>query len=104
MELTDTQKETVEQMIGVWFQTSSSYRMVNRLPEGKTGTEALRESGGPRCDDEKWLQLLGEAACGDHFLRTSAWPARVLTAEEWAYYKKLGGGTYSGVSSTKEKL
>lgn len=89
-------KERIKGLVGVYFQTSRAYGYVHRLPEGKTGMQALRESGGQRCDDEKWLRGLGEQACGEHYLRMYASESDriVLTLEEFAYYRSVGGGTY----------
>lgn len=96
MTLSDSDRERIQGLIGVYFQVSRAYGHVMRLPYGKTGMEALRESGGQRCDDEEWIQGLGEEHCGDYYLRVHAPNSqRVrLTPEEFNYYRHLGGRTY----------
>lgn len=53
----------------IWFSISNKYRTIARFPVGKTGKQALAECGGQRCDDAKWIEMLGEAGAGDHYLR-----------------------------------
>ncbi len=75
-----------------WCQTSSKYRLVSRLPEGKTGREALAEAS----DREEWATCMGESSAGDYYLRTYAKGDLEMTLDiaTWTAYKKLGGGTY----------
>lgn len=80
----------------VWYQTSGRFRHAAKLPEGKTGKQALAECGGPRCDDQAWIDGMGEAHSGDYYLRCHA-PDEdtvVMTREEWHAFKKAGGTTY----------
>ena len=48
-----------------WYQVSHRFRMVARLPDGKTGVQALIEA-----------------------------EVRTLNPEEWSAFRKAGGGTY----------
>lgn len=95
--MTDGDRARIEALVGTYFQVSRAYGRVARLPEGKTGMEALRECGGQRCDDEKWLQAMGEARCGEYYMRVYGSNSLVvtLTPEEFMYYRKCGGDTYS---------
>lgn len=91
--LTPEQKKRVESLVGIWFQVSAKYRHLARLPEGKTGKQALQDAE-PDRDYSQW----DEGACGDHFLRCfphhSTFGVMELNVDEWAYYKKIGGSTY----------
>lgn len=78
-----------------WCQTSSKYRSVARLPEGKTGMEALCEANGTGMDEA--LYRWDEASAGDSYLRSNSVPIQdrmELDPATWQAYKKLGGGTY----------
>lgn len=80
-----------------WFSVSHKYRIVARFPEGKTGKQALAESGGQRCDDQAWVDGMGEGHSGDHYLRCYAREAdlwKELSIEEWREFRKAGGTTY----------
>lgn len=77
----------------IWFQVSGRFRLVAKLPDGKTGMQALAECGGQRCDDQKWIDGLGERHCGDYYLRCYA-ASEELTRKEWHTFKKSGGKTY----------
>ena len=81
-----------------WYSVSNKYRMVARLPEGKTGKQALAESGGQRCGDQAWIDGMGEASAGDHYLRCYA-PTVELSREEWAAFRAAGGTTYLSAHS-----
>jgi hypothetical protein len=85
----------------IWFQVSSRHRIVARFPKGKTGKQALAESGGQRCDDQAWIDGMGEGGSGDFYLRVYAnteglW--KELTIAEWRAFKKAGGTTYQSYS------
>jgi hypothetical protein len=84
-----------------WYQTSRKYRMLCRLPEGKTGVEALvdAEKSTRPWDAEKWAKGLGEGSAGDHFLRCHATSKDGLSTEvdqaTFDAFRKLGGDTYA---------
>jgi hypothetical protein len=82
-----------------WFQISRAYRTVARLPEGKTGIQALIDATKDRREDaERWANGLGEASAGDHYLRVHS-PKKdqlELTFHEFAAFRRMGGGTYQG--------
>lgn len=93
-----------------WYQVSRNHRMLARLPEGKTGMEALidaeNESGHPHPDLEEWAHGLGEAHAGDSFLRCHAMRLASRFPDEFAHlsktldsftfneWRRLGGETY----------
>lgn len=78
----------------VYFQVSRRYRIVVRLPEGKSGIQILSEvSGKPQ-----WALQLGEAQAGDYYLRVYAESAGLwlkLTVAQWNAWRAAGGRTYS---------
>lgn len=103
----------------IWFQTSARHRMVARLPEGCTsGVTALIENRlrdvESRTDWSEplkeywrqewvfWARGLGEWSAGDHYLRCYApeEDSRKLTVEQFAAFKKAGGGTYGTIQSS----
>ncbi len=76
--------------MGRWYQTSRKHRMIARLPDGKSGIEALTDAVGPR--------RLSEALAGDQFLRVHARGdlVKVLHPAGFAAFRRHGGGTYAG--------
>lgn len=83
-----------------YYQVSRSHRIVARLPEGMTGSEALlREAKkGRPWDAEEWVKALGEGHAGDHFLRCYAQSRELwkeLDRPTFAAFRSLGGRTYS---------
>lgn len=106
VEVTAEHIETAQRLIDEgWYQVSRKYRLVARLPKGKTGIEALieqeRRSQYPHPQAEEWVERLGEGHAGDHYLRTK--PRRLgqqdpdeqeLDIPTFAAYRKLGGGDY----------
>lgn len=88
-----------------YHQTSRSYRMVARLPAGKTGIEALSEAATTMIrvrgveGTRKWAEGLGEGHAGDHYLSCHAPKSDqlTLTVPVFAAFRKLGGGTYTMV-------
>jgi hypothetical protein len=87
----------------VWFQISRGHRHVARLPEGKTGVEALiasyseRSGRGTREDYERWARRGGEGSAGDSYLRTYASRdglGRQLTRVAFEAFRAAGGDTY----------
>lgn len=80
-------------LVGVYYQTSAKYRTVVRLPEGKTGVEALAEASGR----PEWAQALGELHAGDQYLRCYSAPGErlELSRDDFIEYRRLGGGTYT---------
>jgi hypothetical protein len=84
-------KEVAKLLGGEWFQVSRRYRIVARLPEGKTGIEALSEASGR----PEWAAGLRETNAGDQFLRVYATDTRTLDRPTFAAFRKAGGGTYS---------
>jgi len=96
-----TPKERAQWLISNgWYQTSRKYRALCRLPEGKTGVEALTEASMDMrpWDAEKWATALGEGSAGDHFLRCCAMQTDGLSVEvdqaTFNAYRELGGDTY----------
>jgi hypothetical protein len=95
----------------VWFQVSRKHRIIARLPEGKTGIEALREAEHaawstrfpevPMPEDAmiSCVRFGFEAESGDFFLRIFAMAKEKLsvelTREEFEAYLKNGGTTYT---------
>jgi len=80
-----------------YHQTSRKYRHVARLPEGKTGIEALAEASAKYRpgDALEWATRLGEQAAGGHFRRVYAvcYPGlrREVSEAVFAAFKALGG-------------
>ncbi len=85
----------IKSLIGTYFQTSSRYRIVARLPPGLTGIQAM-EQVDP--DTANQIRKRIEKMTTDGFLRMYATNMEdlhlCLTPEEFAEYKKLGGGVY----------
>lgn len=88
--------------VNVWFQTSRSGRLVGRLPEGKTGIEALIEyeknSERTRPDYEAWVMGMGEGAAGDYYLRCHGMRGpqnKQLTRAAFDAFRANGGTTYN---------
>ncbi len=94
---------------GGFYQTSRAYRMLARLPFGKSGKEALYEAEIEAISDDadldywrkekcEWVNTLGERASCDQFLRVwSRYDSRNLTVEVspivFDLYRDMGGGT-----------
>lgn len=98
----DTAQELIDEG---WYQVSRRWRTVARLPDGKTGVQALTEAE-TRRDAEKWAKMLGEGSAGDHFLRCHAnkdglW--KELDVPTFAAFRKLGGDTYQSAHYRKTK-
>lgn len=102
-----TDDEIKQLVMDGWHQISAAYRTIARLPEGKTGRQALYEATqkqyiGLKNEQEwavqnaAWCRNLGEASATDQYLRCYAERegglVRVLTPEEFKRYKKFGGG------------
>lgn len=81
--------------VNVWFQTSRAHRAVARLPEGKTGRQALWEAQS-RPMDKTWALQFPEYSAGDHYLRCHAPITDQLTLNrrEFEAYRAAGGDTY----------
>lgn len=84
-----------------WYQVSAKYMMVARLPEGKTGRQALAEAEtagitNPEFKEErrKWAMKMPERDAGDFYLRVYCKDTKELKLKVWREYKRLGGGTY----------
>jgi hypothetical protein len=74
-----------------YYQVSRKWRSIAKLPEGKTGIEALTEvSGRP-----EWAAALGEGRAGDHYLRCYAKKQRELPLELFIAFRRWGGCCYS---------
>ena len=87
-------------IVGGWYQVSRRWRTLARLPDGKTGIQALAEAadGEVARDSRDWAKMLGERQAGDHFLRVYArgmglW--REVSADVFREFRNLGGGTYA---------
>ena len=78
-----------------WYQTSRKHLHLARLPQGKTGIEALRGTQQSK-HGRRWAGQLGEESAGDQFLRTTRDPRYRMTVdlEVFRAYKMMGGGTY----------
>lgn len=93
-------------------QVSAKYRTVARLPEGKSGKDALYEAemavlaeDGDLADEilaywrkekKRWVDGLGERVAADHFRRVHAHAAGLwleLTPTEFSAFKAQGGKT-----------
>lgn len=73
-------------------QISRRYRTVARLPEGKTGKEALRTAARRDVYDvDGWVETLGEEAAASRYLRCYATDRLTLTREEFDAFLKEGG-------------
>jgi len=85
---------TVEEMIAQGYQqTSSKYRIIARLPPGKTAVEALRDVS-PH--DYAMIVARIEQQCASTYRRTYAAKEGnelVLSPEEFAAFKAAGGET-----------
>ena len=79
-----------------WFQVSRKYRTVARLPEGKTGKEALLESSRRSVPDApRWVACLSERDAADYWGRVHARAASLwleLDVATFAAFRRLGGG------------
>jgi hypothetical protein len=76
-----------------YYQTSRRHRRLARLPEGKTGRQALCAA----LPNEQWVNSLTEAEVGGHYLRIySPEEDRVTIAcsRVFAAFQNLGGETY----------
>jgi hypothetical protein len=83
--------------IRVWYQVSRSTRGVARLPEGKTGIQALAEALARRGMQE--MRDLTEGEAGEHYLRCFA-PAsdrKTLTTRAFNAFRAAGGNTYKAI-------
>lgn len=91
-----------------YFQTSRKYRMVGRVPPGKTARDALYEASMAetlkhdlkpemieywRGAHRKWVEMLGEVSSTDQYIRVYARgeDSLTLTAEEFENFKAAGG-------------
>jgi hypothetical protein len=101
IEITDADRAEAQRLIDAGFyQVSRAHRHLARLPQGKSGKEALLEvSKAYRpWDAEQWVNALGEAHSGDQYLR-----AHVPNEDQvqvsiavFAAFRELGGDTYLG--------
>jgi len=75
-----------------WKSTSNKHRVIARLPEGKTGLEALREVAP---DDHKRIMENAERQAADTYRRLYAnWGAgtsQILDSGTWSAFKRAGG-------------
>jgi hypothetical protein len=86
---------TAEQLLSLgYYQTSRRFRHLARLPEGKTGKEALLESDFQHYDKEHWIACMDEYSAGDFYLRGRAADKIVVSKEVFDQFRKLGGNTY----------
>lgn len=102
VEVTEEHLESARQLIAEgWHQVSRAYRTLARLPDGKTGVEALIDaelrSKHPHFRLREWAEGLGERSAGNHYLRCYAkqdlnWCE--LDVPTFVAFRKLGGGTY----------
>lgn len=89
-----------------YFQVSSAYHMLARLPEGYTGRQALFEasmkiysdlSAGQRMAwaerERAWVDSMSEPSATDQYLRVYAPKEHTVTVSPavFAAYRKLGG-------------
>ncbi len=103
-----TPRERAEKLIKEgWRQTSRKYRMLACLPDGMTGKEALYEARMREIGDvnreywekeiKRWIDILGENSCADHFRRVYAGRDdslnMTLDEETFMAFRSLGGGT-----------
>ena len=83
-----------------WYQTSRKYCLLAKLPEGKSGVEALIDYATKHDirpgDTKEWAEMLGEASAGDQFLRCTTNPQYKKTVDSKVFeaFRRLGGGTY----------
>ena len=83
-----------------WCQTSRKHRMLARLPDGKTGVEALADAErryGHQPDPVKWATGLGNGGAGSFYLsRYAHHDLNNCTVDlpTFSAFKKLGGTTY----------
>lgn len=106
--LSATEEQAVALIDEGWFQVSRKFRHLARLPEGKTGIEALIEaclkSIGRGSHSEywpteikRWAEDMGEGPAADHFMRcyASAIPGLTCTVDRDIFeaFRRLGGGT-----------
>lgn len=104
--LSYAEKQAAALIAAGWYQVSRRFRHLARLPEGKTGVEALIDArlasiGGVRPDFwpgevRRWAESLGEASAADHFMRVYARYTPGLTctvdADTFEAFRRLGGG------------
>ena len=89
MGFVNAEKEAADLIAQGYFQTSRRFRHLCKLPEGRTGVQALADASG----DRVWAEWLGEANAGDHWLRVYGKPISV-SQEVFAEFLRQGGGTY----------
>lgn len=81
----------------VWFQVSRSSGGVARLPEGKTGKEALAEALSGQPWEVRSAENMTEGAAGEHYMRCYA-RQEGLTAElsprDFNLFRQNQGRTY----------
>lgn len=71
-----------------WKQTSRRWRMLSRLPDGKTGIEALAEAS----KDAPWAKKLGERDSAAQFCRVYAGELTISVPRNvFDAFRKLGG-------------
>lgn len=86
-------REIAEQLVrDGWQSTSNKYRVIARLPEGKTGLEAVRE-----VDPIAYKRIMehaerqAEAYYRRMLANTSAGTQQTLDESMWRAFKKAGG-------------
>ena len=98
----DIDEEGARALVGIYFQVSRRHRLVQKLPDGMTGIEALIAASGGRDDAREWAERLGEWSAGDQYLRVYGKEELYLTRDAFDAYRKAGGDTYSAQVLTPE--
>jgi hypothetical protein len=77
-------------------QVSRKYGLVVKLPEGKTGKEALKEAARSQRphDVDRWVEALGEEQAGNFYRRVYAGPHLTVELSETSLkkFRAAGGG------------
>ena len=102
--MTPVEKEAQALIDAGWYQTSRRWRMIARLPEGKTGIEALIEARLKHItvrrdywisETKRWANMLGEESSAEQFRRCYAHETpglhRTLDKETFDAFRRLGG-------------
>lgn len=75
----------------IWFSISNRYRLIARLPEGKTGLEALKERAP---ESFEHIMQHAEQLAADEYRRTYArqhGDEVELSSEDYSAFRKAGG-------------
>lgn len=90
-----TDSELRSLILAGYEQVSRAYGIVARLPEGRTGVEALAEAAnGNHPNAISWAMQLGERQAASHFRRVYAntkGPCLTLSARDLSRFRVLGG-------------